>query len=135
MEKLLDIIFTIIGLIIWLITGVIDAVKSAINFIITNKADTKKFLIFTGLIFYPVALIICYLFVNTFKNTFKSGYGLTGYGHLMVWLAALLLCGVVCAVNIRDYLFYKKRCFGSLRQWHHEERYSAARRKQMYPPI
>ena len=135
MEKLLNIIFTLIGPIIWLITGVINAVKSAINFIITNKADTKKFLIFTGLIFYPIALVLCYLVVNTFKNTFHSGYGLTGHGHLVVWLFAILLCGVVGAVNVRDYFFYKKRCFGSLRQWHHEERYSAARRKQMYPPI
>lgn len=124
-----DVTLIFIGLILW----IVDQVKNGISFLITHPKEIKTFLIFSGLIFYPVFLALCYLSVNSITDLTDTR--LTASGHLLVWGVALLLCGLLFLINLRDYFYYKKRCYSSFREWYHEERYSAARRKAMYPPI
>lgn len=96
---------------------------------IIRKITSRRFLIFTGLIFYPGTLVFCYVITRFL------GKPLTLAGHALVWLSALGFCSIFLVKNTFDYIYYKKRCFNSLREWYTEERYSTARRRAMYPPI
>lgn len=112
-----------------------DFVLKVLKFIHARKQDIKTVLIFTGVFFYPVFLFVTYILIHFYMFICKPQYSLTVAGHILMWLAALLICLLVGIVNVAEYLFRKKRCFGSVRQWRFEERYSYARCMQMYPPI
>ena len=118
----------------WGITGMlflfVDLLKKGVEFLLSHPKETKTALIFSGLLFYPLALSTTYAFFSLL-----AGFTILHPTHPMVWGIALLPCCVIFAVNLRDRLVFKKRCYSSLLEWWHEERYSAARRKAMYPPI
>lgn len=112
---------------------IFNQIKSRFYKTKNNSERTKKILIFSGLVFYPITLFICYLFAILYNKFFHHQLSL--FNHLEIWISALLLCGIVLIMNLRDYLIYKRRCYGSLTEWLTEERYTPARCKAMYPPI
>ncbi len=133
-DILLNIVFFILGLIIFVIQWVSKMLSSFVNYVVTNKNELSKWFIFTGLFAYPLFVALMYGLVNL--KTQYSEESLTLYGHLLVWLIALILnIGIVGGLNARNYMLYKKRCFANLREWWYEEPYSFNRRKAMYPPI
>ena len=99
----------------------------------SHSKKVKTALIFSGLLFYPVLIVPCYMCFYIIANITDSR--LTFAGHVMVWGIALVMCGVVFIANLRDYFFLKKRCYGSIREWIYEGRFSIARAKAMYPPM
>lgn len=89
----------------------------------------KSKLIFTRAIFAPVCLGLVYglfMIVGKWDNEYNT---LTAHGHFMVWLVSFGIVGIIFLFNIIQYIFFGKRCFGSLREYFFEEKYSRERKK------
>ena len=113
----------------------IKILKGCIRQIKKNKKAIKTFMIFTGLVFFPVFLILGYLAAIMFASLFLEEIRVTGACHAFAWIFALFCCGALLLVNLYNMAFRKKRCFSSIREWVGEEAYSMARARAMYPPV
>lgn len=109
-------------------------IKRVIEWIIKNREKIWTVLIFSGLILYPVFLIVWYAIFNSIAKI-SGEDGLTAWGHLTVWGLALMTCIITLAKNTIDLLFHHKRCFSALTEYITEERYSPERAKAMFPII
>lgn len=98
----------------------------------------KTFIIFTGIYFYPCAIIIAYtikLLWNYAIATPNPFIKFPDFPNRFIPIYALFFPLLIFLANIRNYFFYKKRCFSSFREYFREELYSRERAKAMYPPI
>jgi len=95
----------------------------------------KSKFIFTGAIFAPVCLVVSYVLFMVAGKWSNEYNTLSAYGHFVVWLIASGMVGIIFLCNVIQYIFFGKRCFGSLREYFFEERYSRERKKAMFPFI
>ena len=132
-NKIFHFLSDVLSVLAGIVLLIVEQIKKGITVLISHPKETKTFLFFSGLLYFPVFLFLAFISVDVIASL--TGARLTGVGHLLVFGIALAISGAFCLLNLRDRFLYKKRCYSSLSEWWHEGRYSAARRKAMYPPI
>lgn len=98
----------------------------------------KTLVIFTGIYFYPCALLIAYIYWRVWEYAIAPPNPFINIPHIptsTIPLIALIFPLIILMRNARDYVFRRKKEFTSFREYRKGELYSRERAIAMFPPI